>query len=162
MSSKFTCLYRIPNQEKLHTTCFRFSNRKWTLSFAAKTDIKAMASLTSSGRGGRSESRNIKLRRNMEVITVSLFTNNLLLWPRALQCALRLQPEVCGLPTIASLWSSCYIQKPFLLLMVLSITKWTGFFFSHLIRTSFLNGIFFTFHNKTPHYGCITSLNISR
>lgn len=47
------------------------------LSFAAKTDIKAMASLTSSGRG-RSEIRNIKLRSNTEVITVSMFIKQLL------------------------------------------------------------------------------------
>ena len=42
------------------------------LSFAAKTDIKAMASLTSLGRGRRSEIRNIELRSNMEII--SFFT----------------------------------------------------------------------------------------
>lgn len=130
------------------------------MSFAAKTDIKAMASLTSSGRGGRSESRNIKLRSNTEVITVSLFTNNLLVQPEALQPALRLQPAACCLPTIASLRSSCYIQKPCLLcsqtLLCFQTLLNVLHLFSCLTHTSFLNVICFILHNNMTygiHYG---------
>lgn len=128
-----------------------------------------MASLTSSGRGRRSEIRNIKLRSNMEMISFSLLTKQLFThYPQKNNNITRHMPSETSQRSEKGKFL-CYIVnlkgylQMLLLFRSLDITIRNGFFLVRklpsicAIYISFLNWIHFILCSKIAHYECITS-----